>query len=71
MNDKFILLTTTDNNPVIIGLSNIASIEPHDSDLKKNAATRLTLNFARNKDLWPKTIDVTESFEQIKSMLGL
>ena len=36
MTDKFILLTTTDNNPVIIGLSNISSIELPDHDKEKN-----------------------------------
>lgn len=70
MTDKFILLTTTDNNPVIIGLSNISLIELPVRDNKK-AGTVITLNFARNRDLWPKTIDVIESFDQIKSMLGL
>lgn len=70
MTDKFILLTTTDNNPVIIGLSNISSIELPDHD-KEKIGTVIILNFARNRDLWPRTIDVIESFDQIKSMLGL
>jgi hypothetical protein len=70
MNEKFILLTMTDNNPVIIGLSNIVSIEIEDPK-KVKSETVITLNFASGKDLYPKTIYVTESFEQIKSMIGL
>lgn len=67
MNDKFILLTTIENHSIIIGVSNIALIEP---DLEK-PMTIITLNFARNKDLWPKTIIVKETFEQIKKMINL
>jgi len=70
MNEKFILLTMTDNSPVIIGLSNIALIEI-DNPKKVKSETVITLNFASGKDLYPKTIYVTESFEQIKSMIGL
>jgi hypothetical protein len=70
MNEKFILLTTVDNNPVIIGLSNIASIET-DNPKKVNSGTRITLNFARGSDIYPKTIFVTETFVQIKNMLEL
>ena len=70
MTDKFILLTTTDNNPVIIGLSTISSIEKYDPK-KDNNETAITLNFARGNDRWPKVIVVNESFEQIKTMLGL
>lgn len=70
MTDKFILLTTTDNNPVIIGLSNISSIEKYDSN-EDNTETAIILNFARGNDRYPKVIVVNESFEQIKTMLGL
>ncbi len=70
MSKKFILLTTDENQPVIVGLSNIASIMTLDPQ-KENSVTRITLNFARNKDLWPKAIDVIESFDEIKAMLGL
>lgn len=69
MNDKFILLTTTDDKPVIVGLANIGSIEIEKSlTLDK---VQVTLNFSRGKDMWPKSFYVNESFEQIKSMLGL
>jgi hypothetical protein len=70
MSKNFILLTTTDNNPVIIGLSNIALIESNQLQSEESETIR-TLNFARNKDLWPKTIHVNESFDQIKSMLSM
>jgi hypothetical protein len=69
MNDKFILLTTKDDEPVIIGISNIASIEANKS-LSKDKV-QVTLNFARGKDMYPKSFYVKESFEQIKSMIGL
>jgi len=62
MTDKFILLTTTDNNPVIIGLSNISSIEKYEPQ-KENTETAIFLNFARGNDRWPKVIIVNESFE--------
>ena len=67
MKDKFILLTTDEDTPVIIGVSNISIIEP-DSDSEN---TRIVFNFARNKDLWPKVINVKENFDKIKSMIGL
>lgn len=70
MTDKFILLTKTDNNPVIIGLSNISSIELPDSENDKTGSV-IILNFARNRDLWPRSIEVIESLDQIKTMLGL
>jgi len=70
MNEKFILLTTDENHPVIIGLSNIAFIETIDPRGDK-PKTQITLNFARNRDLWPKTIIVLETFDEIKAMLGL
>jgi hypothetical protein len=69
MNDKFILLTTTEDKSVIIGISNISSIETNDE--KGNNGTVITLNFARNRDLWPKAFEVKESFDEIKNMLGL
>ncbi len=68
MKDKFIILNTDENTPVIICVSNIALIEP---TVERNAKCTVTLNFARNKDLWPKTINVKESFDDIKSMIGL
>lgn len=67
MNEKFILLTETNDAPIIIGISNIALIEFN----KDESNTKIMLNFARNKDLWPKTIKVKESFKKIKSMIGL
>ena len=70
MNGKFILLTTIDNNPVIIGISNIAAIEVYDPEEEKSATT-ITLNFSAYKDSCPKTIIVAESFDEIKTMLGL
>jgi len=70
MKDKFILLTTTENKPVIIGISNISSIEVPEPEKVTNG-TVVTLNFARNKDMWPKSIEVKESFNEIKDMLGL
>jgi len=45
MNDKFILLNTTENKPVIIGLLNIALIEIHEPE-DGNKGTVITLNFA-------------------------
>jgi len=70
MNDKFILLTTTEEKPVIIGISNISLIEIHEPEKGTNG-TVITLNFARNRDMWPKAIEVKESFDEIKNMLGL
>ncbi len=70
MKDKFILLTTTENKPVIIGISNISSIEVPEPEKGTNG-TVVTLNFARNKDMWAKSIEVKESFNEIKDMLGL
>lgn len=64
MSAKFLLVTDrADNNQVIIGISNIASIKPD----SKGAA--ITFNFARNNDMWPKKISVSESFEVISKAL--
>lgn len=70
MSDNFILLTKTDNDPVIIGLANISLIEKLDPK-KEESGTSITLNYARNRDMWPKTVKVIESFDQIKMILGL
>ena len=70
MSEKFILLTSDDSQPVIVGLSSIATIKTIDP-LNEKSLTRITLNFARNRDLWPKTIDVIESFDEISTKLGL
>ena len=71
MNDKFILLTTTENNPVIIGLSSISSIETFNYKNEK-PKTSIILNFTvGSSGSSPKTIYVTETFDQIKTMLGL
>ncbi len=70
MNDKFILLTTTENSPIIIGINYIALVEPCYSDPEKKE-TKIMLNFAKSKDVLIKTIYVKESFEQVKSILGL
>lgn len=67
MKDKFILLNTDENTPALIGVSNIALIEPTD---KQNAMCKVTLNFVRDKDLWPKTIYVKESFDEILVLIG-
>jgi hypothetical protein len=69
MTDKFILLTTTEDKPVIIGTSNIALIETEKS--LSNDKVKVTMNFSRGKDMIPKLFYVKESFEQIKSMLGI
>jgi hypothetical protein len=66
MEKRFLLLTTKKGTPIIIGVSNIATIEP----LKSHEGTTITLNFARNSDLWPKTETVTESFEEIKALIA-
>jgi len=68
MEDKFILLMTTDDTPIIIGVSNIATIEPNSENKTESV---VTLNFARNNDLWPKKILVKDSFEEIMEMVGL
>jgi len=70
MNEKFILLTNFDRQPIIIGLSNIASIMAIEQR-NDRSQTRITLNFPRSEDLRPKTIDVFESFDEIRTMLGL
>lgn len=70
MIQNFIRLTTKDNKPVIIEISNVGLIEKIDSK-KENSESIIKLNFARNKGLRPKTIIVTESFDQLKSVLGL
>lgn len=67
MKEHFILLTTTENKPIIIGVSNISLIEIGENENE----TSIMLNFARNKDLWPKRVLVKESFDHIKSMLEL
>ncbi len=64
MSNKFILLTTQDT-PVIIGVSSIALIEPSDIGAK------ITLMIARGSDLYPKAVYVTESFDDIKKKLEL
>ncbi len=68
MKNKFIILTTIDDQPIIIGIVNVAFIE---TDEKNPVQTKVTFNFARNIDLWPKTIIVKENFAEVKSMLGL
>jgi hypothetical protein len=68
MKEKFILLNTVENVPVLVGVSNIALIEPID---EQKAKCMLTLNFARSKDLWPKTIKVKESFDEVQVMIGI
>jgi hypothetical protein len=68
MKELFILLTLDNNSQVIVGISNIATIE---SDTENKNLSVITLNFARSKDLWPKTITVKESIGQIKSLIGL
>lgn len=70
MSKKFILLTTDENHPIIVGLSNISSIMTAESR-NGNSVTRITFNFPRNEDLRPKTIDVLETFDEIKANLGL
>ena len=67
MKKKFILLTTTEDKPIIIGVSNISLIEIGEDE----NSTSIMLNFARNKDLWPKRVLVKESFDKIKSILEL
>ena len=62
---EFILLTTKEGPPIILGVLNIASIEPEN----KGSGSIVTLNFARNKDMFPKAIDVKEGFEEIKKMI--
>ena len=61
-------MTTKDGDPIIIGIENIATIESY-----KNTPplTVITMNFSRGIDNIPKTIYVKESFEDIKSIIGI
>ena len=68
MNENFILLTTSDNNPIIIGISSIASIHISSTNPK---LTVVTLNFAVGPSYSNMKISVIETFAQMKSILGL
>lgn len=66
MKQKFILLTTMEAKPIIIRIASIVSIKPG-----SQSGTKLSFDFARNQDMLPKTEHVTESFEEVKAMIGL
>jgi hypothetical protein len=68
MNKQFIVLTTPENTEIIIGISNISIIETNPDNPNQ---TSITLNFARNKDLCPKTVLVKEELGLIKHKLGM
>ncbi len=67
MKEKFILLTTTENDPIIIGISKIALVRTSKTDPE----TIVELNFAKADKQNQATILVKESFEEIKNKLGL
>jgi len=69
MSKEFIVLTTKEKTPIIIGVSTIGKIEPEPSSDGNGSV--ITLNFSRGKDLWPQTEYVTASFDEIKAMIGL
>ncbi|MFZ4705410.1 MAG: hypothetical protein ACOYMF_05320 [Bacteroidales bacterium] len=69
MKDLFIELTRSDNEKVVIGITNIAYIEDR-MDKNDNLAARIYLNFRKN-DEYLKSIDVVETQEDIKQKLGL
>ena len=66
MNKQFIVLTTTTGQPIIIGCSSIAFIE---SEGLSN--TKITLNYAENSGLFPKTLVVKESFRTVRDFIGV
>lgn len=65
MSKQFLYLTSSKGKPVIIGINNIAVIEKNES----SAGAQITLNFARDKEMWPKVIYVRQNLEQIEEML--
>ena len=65
MKNGFILLTDADDNPIIIGVSNIAHIQVDETYVD------ITLNYVRGENSHPELIQVKESFDEIKDMLGL
>lgn len=68
MNKQFIVLTTTENTEIIVGLSTIATIQAAAGNPNM---TEITFSFARNNDLQPHTIVVKEEFGLVKSILKL
>lgn len=68
MNKQFIVLTTTENTDVIVGVSNITTIGIAPGNPKMS---EISFNVARNSGFEPKTISVKEELGLIKSMLGL
>lgn len=68
MEKQFILLTKDDGMPIIIGISNIATITA--GDIRPDTVT-ITLNYVKGKEWQQKLIIVKESFDAIKLLLGL
>lgn len=68
MKKQFLVLTTPENTEIIVGISNISTIETNPDNPNQ---TTITLNFAGHKDMRPKTVYVKEEVGLIKSMLGL
>lgn len=64
MKNGFIELTT-DDFPIIIGIANIASIEPY------KGGSVIYLNYPSGRSDLGRVIDVKETFDEIKEMLGL
>lgn len=65
MKNGFIELTTKLGKPIIIGVSNIASIEPF------GTYSMIILNYPAENSNLGRVIDVKETFDEIKVMLGL
>jgi hypothetical protein len=69
MNNQFIVLTTTENTEIIIGISNISTIR---AAYGNSNMTEVMFNFADGSDVkYPRKIEVKDSFESVKSKLGL
>lgn len=65
MKESFVLLTNSENEPILVGLSNIAMISPE----HESGGSLLTFNFARGRDSYPKKIIVKETFDKITKMV--
>jgi len=68
MNKQFIVLTTTENTEIIIGLSNVATIQ---AATRNPNMTEIKFNYAKDNELQPYFIVVKEEFGLVKSMIGL
>ncbi len=70
MKDKFIILTSKQGHEVIISVANIATIEKEPSH--QYTMVNLSLPIQSNSDnSYPYYLEVKESLEDIKKILGL